>query len=181
MINLIPLAAKRSVRIEYWVRVLSVWLILWSIALFAAASILLPTYMLVGLQVSSYEATAVEASEEVASYENVSGALAQASQEARIVLDEEAKPLFSEFLLLFERLQGEGVQVTKTMLDRDEKGIGLIALEGIAADRQALASFRDRLLEQESITAVDLPISNLARDKDITFSITVTLVKTNIP
>ena len=50
-----------------------------------------------------------------------------------------------------------------------------VNITGTATDRQSLASFRDRMLAHPLISEVNLPISNLATDKDIQFSITVTM------
>ena len=175
MINLIPSSARRSLLIEYWVRVLSTWLILWSVSLFASALILYPAYVLIGSQVAVYETSAKEASQKVASYENVSMSLVQASVQAKAIMDELSIPVFSDYIELFEGLQGTGIQINKIGLSRVDNGIAPVLLVGIADNRQSLASFRDRLLAEEQVVSVDLPISNLARDKDIQFSITVTL------
>jgi len=175
MINLIPQKEKRSILVEYWVRVVTVWLTLWAVALFVSAGILLPAYVLIGSQVSVYETSAAQASQKVATYENVSESLTRASQQAKVVIDELYVPVFSDYISLFEGLQGEGVEISKIKLNRDENGIAPVSLVGIASDRRTLASFRDRLLADEHITSVDLPISNLARDVDINFTITVTL------
>lgn len=180
MINLIPPSAKKSLLIEYWVRVASTWLILWSIALLASAAILLPAYVLIGTQVSVYKNSAQEATEKVAGYEDVSRGLVRASQQARVLVDEDSLPVLSEYMTLFEELQGADVQLNQIAISRKEAGFNPITLSGVASDRQALASFRDRLLSKEEITKVDLPISNLARDKDIQFTITVNLENLNI-
>ena len=177
MINLIPPAAKKKVLVEYWVRVISVWLILWAVTLFVSASILLPTYVLISTQVAVHEESAEIASQKVASYENVSVALIGASQQAKMVADEEALPRFSEYLDLVESLQGSDIQITEVSMSRDEQGFTPIMVSGVATDRLALASFKDRLLANAQIAVVDLPISNLARDKNIAFTITITLAK----
>lgn len=176
MINLIPPGAKKGIIIEYWVRVVSVWMILWSLALFAGAATLLPPYVLINSQVKEHEASAEEASQKVAFYKNVSEDLVEASQQAKLIVDEENLPRFSAYLLLLDQLQGEGIQINTVKLARDKANISPIVVGGMAADRQALASFRDRLLANESIAEVELPISNLARDKDILFSVTIKLV-----
>lgn len=181
MINLIPPVARKELLVEYWIRVVSVWAIVWAIALFAATSILLPTYVLVNLQTKAQQASAAEASQQVANYETVSVALVQASQQARIIMDEvQATPL-SEYLALFSKLQDAEIQFSGITLGRTEAGPAPATIEGIASDRQALASFRDRLLTDERVEAVDLPISHLAQGKDIPFSITITLVNPNVP
>jgi len=175
MINLIPQSAKRSLLIEYWVRVVSVWLTVWSIAFFVGASILYPAYVLIGYQIEAYETTAQEASQKVLVYENISTSLVQASVQAKTIIDESSELDFSEFIDLFEGLQGTKIHLSQIGLSRNVTGIAPVKLVGVADDRQSLASFRDKLLAEEHVTEVDLPISNLARDKDIQFSITVTL------
>jgi hypothetical protein len=175
MINLLPVPAKKSILLEYWIRVVSVWMIVWAVALFAATSIFLPVYVLIGSQVKSYADSAAVASQKVASYESVSVALVQASQQAKLIIDEMNRPQFSSYIHKFEQLQGEGIQFSNIKLGRDDAGITPVTIGGVASDRQALASFRDRLLADEEVSAVNLPISNLARDKDIAFSISVTL------
>lgn len=173
MINLIPPSAKKSLAIEYWVRVVSVWLVIWACALFAATLVLLPAYVLISTQVEIYSASAAEASQKVATFENVSVALVQASQEARMVMSETEVVQFSEYIDLFARLEGETIQVSEISLARSVAGIGSVRMSGIAVDRQSLASFRDRLLAEAAVASVDLPISNLAQDRSIPFSIVV--------
>ncbi|MFT7644676.1 MAG: hypothetical protein ACI9BF_000327 [Candidatus Paceibacteria bacterium] len=176
MINLIPQKAKRRILIEYWFRVVTVWLTLWATALFIGAGILFPTYVLIGYQVAVYEESAAEASEKIASYENVSESLVQASQQARTIINESEVQFFSHYIKLIEGLQGEGIKVSKIQLNRTNEEIDPVILVGIARDRRTLASFRDRLLAEEKIVSADLPISNLASDSDIKFTITVVLV-----
>ena len=175
MINLVPPHAKKGLLIEYWVRVLSAWLTLWASTLLVSACILYPAYILIGSQVTVYEESAKEASEKVATYENVSTALVRASIQARFILDETSAISFSEYLKLFQSLQGGSVELSRIAINRTASGVSPVDLVGVAADRQSLASFRDRLLAEESVVSVDLPISNLARDKDIPFNITVVL------
>lgn len=177
MINLIPSAAKRGILVEYWVRVVSVWLILWAIALIAAASTLLPAYVLISSQVSLHEESASVASQKVSDYETASVALVQASQQARMIVDEKEVMQFSTYMQLLESLQGEGITVSAYTMEREKEGIAPIGIEGVAENRKALASFRDRLLAAKEVSSVDLPISNLAQDKDIQFSLTVVLAK----
>ncbi|GEM_PF-377721 len=175
MINLIPPTARRGVLVEYWIRVVSVWLILWSVALFAATSLLLPAYVFVNSQVRVYQESAELASQKVADYEAVSTALVRASQQAKTVMDEANRFQISDYVELLEQLQGDEIQINRIELGRAEQGVLPAVVGGMADNRQALASFRDRLLTDKRISAVDLPISNLAQDKNIPFTITITL------
>lgn len=175
MINLVPPVAKKSIITEYWIRVASVWLMLWAFTIFAAASMLLPTYVLINSRVSTYEASAAAASQKVADYQNASQSLIRASQQAKLIVDEKEVPQFSKYIWLLKELQGEGIQFTMMSIQRAEGGtdINSISVGGVASSRETLASLRDRLKADERIESVDLPISNLARDKDIVFNMTI--------
>lgn len=180
MINLIPQKAKKRLLLEYWVRVSSVWLLLWGAALFAAAAVIFPAYVLISTQTSVLEASSAAISEKVASYESVTEQLELANQLARSVLEEASAPLLSEYVLLFQELQGEAIQVTRITVGLDEAGVAPARIEGLADDRQSLASYRDRLMDSDQVATVNLPISNLAQDKDIPFSVTVELVANEV-
>ena len=176
MINLIPQRAKRRLVLEYWVRVGTVWLVLCSFALLMGAVVLLPTYVLIGSQVKVYEQSAMTALQKVETYEVVSTALVQANREAKIIIDEATKPKLSQFVERIKGLQGEGIQMRGVRVVRTEEGITPITLQGHAQDRQGLAAFRDRLQADPLVKTVELPISNLAQDKDISFTMNIIVV-----
>lgn len=177
MINLIPPQEKKKIIIEYWVRVISLWSILISVVLLVGVLIMLPVYVLIGAQISVKEEAATVASERVDSYENVSVDLNRASLQARYIIEESRYRLFSDYIYLFEELQGPSIEIYEINVRRTGENIEPIIISGEATDRQTLASFRDRLLAEKYIEEVDLPISNLARDKNIFFNITVVLNK----
>lgn len=96
-------------------------------------------------------------------------------------MDERDSSLFSDYIELFESLQTVDISISQIKLGRNGVDISPVTITGVASDRQALASFRDRLLQQEMVESVDLPISSLLSDKDSNFSITVVIVnKTNV-
>lgn len=177
MVNLIPEKAKRDLKIEYWTRVVSVWLITWSVALFVSAGVLLPANVLIGTQVETYEDSATVAMEKVSGYESISKLLEKTSIQAKTIVDEDNFSKFSQYLILFKSLQSDGLSITRINMSREGGGVAPIVIEGVADNRQILASFRDKLMSAEGVASVDLPISNLASDKDIDFNITVVLNK----
>lgn len=178
MINLIPPKAKKNIKKEYLFRVLSVWLLVWSVFIIVGAFISLPVYVLIGSQISVYESAANQASERVFQYESVSAGLIKSSQQAKLALDEAEGVSFSEYITLFKALEGEEIVINKINLSQKAGMVEPISISGVAAGRQSLAVFRDRILALEEVTEVDLPISNLAREKDIPFMITVVINNT---
>ncbi len=181
MINLIPPAAKKKIIVEYWLRVLSVWCMLLAAALVAAICIMLPPYVLINSQVSVYKASADEAARKIADYEEVSTMLVRASTQARMVIDESESELISEYLSTVESLEKPGIVLSEIRVARSATGFEPLFVAGVATDRQSLAAFRDRLLELETVSEVDLPLSNLAKDRDISFSLSAVLVNEETP
>lgn len=176
MVNLIPPTAKRDVIIEYWIRVFTVWAGLASAACVLIGITMLPVFVLVDTQIAVYIESADLASQKIASFENVSNELTQSTQQAQLVMLNTREKQLSEIIYLFNSLEGDGIEVSTLNVNRAVTGIAPVLISGTAADRQSLADFRDRLLAEASIETVDFPISNLAKDRDINFSITVALV-----
>jgi hypothetical protein len=175
MINLIPPAAKKRLKFEYWTRVMSVWLLIWAVALVVGASLLFPTYVLIGSQINVFAESAALASEKVSSYENVSKTLVQSSQQASFILNESDLPEISKYIDLLKSLEGSDITIDRIDVNRDGTVLQPIRVTGEADSRQALASFRDRLVAEAVVSEVDLPISNLAQDREILFSISIIL------
>lgn len=175
MTNLIPPVAKKSIKIEYWVRVLSVWFLVWAGAFLVGIFVLVPSFVLISSQAKVYSQSTDLISQEKDGFGTVSTGLDQASTQAGDIIDGFSLPTFTEYLTLFKQLENSEVQLTEINITRNGKGVQPVRLSGEASSRQALAAFRDRLLAQPRISAVDLPLSNLAKDKDLTFSLTVTI------
>ncbi len=175
MINLIPPQAKKSIVTEYWIRVAATWMYLWAFTLVCCAAIVFPAYVNVHSQVAVYEDSAAQASAKVADYKTASVGLVRSSQQASTIINESRIPTFSKYFNLFESLQGSQISVSQVSVSRSMDGLEPIRIVGQAADRQSLASYRDRLLAQEVVTEVDLPISNLAQDRNIQFTLTLVM------
>ncbi len=180
MINLIPKNAKKKLHVEYWSRVVTVWFITWSVILFASAVVLFPPYVLISSQVDAYRGSVDDLKEKIEDRNKDESKMVRASQQATLAINEFSKPLISDYITLVEDLQGNNIELSMINLSHSNKGIEPINLQGIAADRRTLASFKDRLLADDKVSAVDLPISNLAQDVDIPFSITVTIINDEV-
>jgi hypothetical protein len=177
MINLIPPAAKKKIIIEYWLRVVSVWFYIWTVAILGSVAIMFPAYVLIHSQVSVYEQSAQTASEKVANFEEVKKQIEHSNELATKMQNQLVLPRMSDYLTLFRSLEGQGVTLSNIEMSRAEAAFSPIRVSGRAESRQALASFRDRISADARVEKVDLPLSNLAKDKDIQFSLTVTLKK----
>ena len=181
MINLIPAAAKKGLIKEYWVRTVTVWFYLWSVSILLGVFILIPSYVLINSQVSAYKDSAESASKKIANYENVSKELERSGKLATMMNENFAAEDISGYIALFRNLEQDGITISAISISHGEKGIDPIKVAGFADNRQALAAFRDRVVAEATVSSVDLPISNLAKDKDIPFEITVIIGKKKSP
>jgi hypothetical protein len=173
MINLIPNTARRSVIKEYWVRVITVYLWLISLAGILIIVFASPVYVLVTSQVDVYAQSAMEAANRVADYDLSAGALVKANQMAQKINSLGTLTSLTEVSDLLESKATTEVRINSYDISRSEGKLNAVQVTGLAATRQSLADFRDSLLAEEKVDDVILPISNLAKDRDIEFSLSV--------
>jgi hypothetical protein len=175
MINLIPPEAQRRITYEYGARVVTVCLLLWALAGVVVGVATLPSYLLVTerLQAVSVDLAAATASAD--SDSAVSRALIVASEQARLLREAENTQRFSTLVAVVEAAAGSGVSISSYDFGRDGQALRPVVVGGNAASRQALAAFRDALLAQPLVEEVNLPISNFARDRDIDFSLSISV------
>lgn len=173
MTNLIPPSARKKIIIEYWVRVVSVWLFVVAAVCLLMIIMLLPVYVLVNSQVNAYALSAEEATKKVAQYDLSAGALVKANMLSQKIFDLRQVKHFSPVVSTLESLQGQGIDIEGYEFGRKENSLTPVEVTGRATTRQSLAQFRDVLLKQKNVSDVVLPISNLAKDKDIQFSISI--------
>jgi hypothetical protein len=180
MINLIPPHARKTVKIEYWVRVGTVWTILVAIGLLIAAVFFLPSYVLIKSQLSAYESSYNEASASDASYQGLESEVQLANAQAQRLLTNEATYSFTSILDELELLTTEAIEVEEITMERSETlELKQFTIRGTAATRIDLVAYRDAIEAHSFFTSAELPISNLAKDRDVPFSVTVTVTQSN--
>jgi Tfp pilus assembly protein PilN len=180
MINLIPPAARRNVVREYWIRVISVWMFLMGTGFLVVAALLLPTFVLIRSQINVLSAASYMVAEKVASYDVSATELKLASTQAVILASAGTTTPFSAYLSLIEKNTGDGIQIRSVDFSRAGVSGGTVVLSGESKTRQALADFRDLMESEGLFTKVDLPISNLIKERDVLFSMQM-VIATNTP
>lgn len=174
MINLLPPTAKKELVKEYWLRTVTVWCFLWAVTILVGTILLVPPYMLTALQTNAYKQSAATATEKNENFDAVAAELTRASEQASAMSDHFARPAVTTYLQLLKQFENNALSITDISFEKTVEGISPIIVSGVAKDRQALAGFRDAMLADEAIESVELPISNLAKDRDITFEVVVT-------
>lgn len=170
MINLIPPKAKKLVVREYWLRVAAVWFLMLSFALLIMTFLSLPTYILISSLERAMASQIDYAKAEQGSYKELERTIKNTNALIVHLNRGEGEVRFSALVDELDQVSGESVTLTEFGFIEEDGELKQISLVGHADTRVALSSFRDRLEAHEQFASVDLPISNLAKDKDITFS-----------
>ncbi len=180
MINLIPPAAKKQVKIEYSIRTLSMLLVLFATALAIIGLLLVPTYVLIHSQLVTYEAQYNEVSELTNSYEDLEKAVTVTNVISTALLTSGSELLFSELITEIKVLAIENAHLESFTMLRSEGVITELRVSGEADSRASLVAFRDALEDHSLFESAALPLSNLAKDVNIPFSISIVMANTQI-
>jgi hypothetical protein len=174
MINLIPPSAKKGIAFEYWKRVIGVWLCLFSLAFVILSVFLLPTYIALNTQIGLLEDTMTAGVDRVSNYDISAAELVATNNRAKLLLENNATSAPSELITALKMSAGSNVSLNNfQFLKLDSTPMMTVA--GVAATRQDLATFRDKVTNDVRFSTVNLPISNLIKDKDLLFSMEITL------
>jgi len=176
MVNLLPPTAKRKYVIEYYMRALTVLLFLLTAAMLVLGALMLPLWVSVEIQNKALSAPYAQAVADTASYVELEDKITSAN----LLVNEldrvrRYEPLLPRILLIHS-LAGSEVVINSVAEQRTKEGVvAEVSVTGVAATRAALAAFRDRLEADKQFTSVALPISNLAKDLEVPFSVTITV------
>lgn len=170
MINLLPPTAKRAWMWERRLRLFVTFCLLASFVSLTALMASLPTGELLKRHGQSLAADEGLAKEVQARAREVEKDL----RSTRALIEHLSKPIeqkqYSVMVAKMDDLAGEDAVLTRFNFD-DKKEL---ELNGIATTRASLSAFRARLENHESVKAVELPLSNLVKDAEVPFSLTVT-------
>jgi hypothetical protein len=177
MLNLLPQEQKNLLKKEYSNRRIVVWLGLIMCVLVISLILLAPSYFL----------TRMKAEQVRTELENTKRSLDAEMPPAEIVAELEAavrhaealKPLVKqqslyELLQIFES-KPNTIRITGLSFRGGTNGKSIIELKGKAVDRESLTGFGRALEGRAEFETVDLPVSNFVKEKDIEFSMIVTL------
>lgn len=145
----------------------SVWTILIASACIVAVVINVPAYVLVKSQLESYLQEYNQATLETESFKESEKDVVQSNELATLLMKSDATQ-FSEEMLHLDAQTKNGVHIMQFVFERDT-----IIVTGRADSREALSVFQKTLEADPRFTSATLPLSNLAKDRDIPFSITL--------
>ncbi len=182
MVNLLPSQSQARLSRTYYVRLATTLLSALVVVLFLGALLLTPSYLLARDEAESAKRY-LSALDESAGLRERSGALSVVAELKEVL---ELSKLFAEPPVTADTLSAitshvvAGVRIQKIVFGKTEEGKTSISVAGIADTRAGLLSFAEALKADATFEGVTLPVSQLAQDTDIEFTLHF-LVKNKTP
>lgn len=171
----LPYSEQQNIRREYRIRVLIVLFFFLSISLIIGVGSLFPAYVYAILEEKNHL-------NQVAAFKKTADAAAITSTrkqltESGVTLDSISKTLesdiYSQTITGIVAMKGN-VKLNSFIIEHPSPTTVTIVLGGVANTRADLLAFKTRLQGLPGKVAVDLPISTLARDTNISFNLQIT-------
>lgn len=182
MTNLLPLSEKKKIQTLYHYRLTAVSLVVTLVLCIIGLLFILPSFFLAMVKENdanerltiAREATAANSSDEI-------GSLVQETVRMVTILSEEASdvPPVSQLFPAISDRRAFGVTLSGFFYTHDTTGKKVV-VRGHAPDRDSLIAFVDALSEVSFFKKVDLPVSFLVNNRDIEFSLTITLSEVTV-
>jgi hypothetical protein len=162
---------ERVVKKEYWIRLVTILFFLLGLCALIGSVLLLPSYFLTFTKQKILERTIGSLhTVEIQEYE-VLGEVLVATQQKLSMMAESSGEEVSQVVADIILYKPAGISISAFMFEHHDRA--RLSINGIAVDRESLLAFKETLEGQEMFTSVELPVSNLAKDRDIDFSIAV--------
>lgn len=178
MANLLPIESKKHVRKEYFMRLGVLSLLSLALLIAVALALLAPSYifseskynLVTDQLVNEKSKTATPQEEEenrkiIRKTNSMLGILAYKATTSTTA--------YATFKTIIEH-KTRSIKIYSLFFSKNAKNI-TVSLSGVAATRAPLFDFMKALEEDGAFSAVDLPISNFVKERDIGFSIQITI------
>ena len=175
MINLLPVEEKKKLHRDYALRLFSVTLGVVSVSAIIGIVTLLPSYFISDLE----KRAAVEEIERIRSIngedgqEDIMKVLKEAQLKLKILSPEYEKVSVRTVFDTAIGYKPKTVTLTGLVYQEEDEGKIRITINGVADNREDLLVFSQDLKRDALFDDVELPVSNLAKDRDLSFTLTV--------
>jgi len=173
MINLLPKTGEVHVKGLYRYSFLALFSLLLGLVALAAVCMLVPSYVLLKSQIRAYEATSLAIKEEQADVVALTAEIKAANQLSSEIAQYHNELNFNETIDLIRSIAGVRVSIDSISYEAVVGESPQFVVSGTALTRNDLTSFSARLTEDEQFEKADVPIENLAGDRDVSFTIIV--------
>lgn len=173
--NLLPEERIRSLRRVYFMRLAVIGVLLLAGVTVVHGVLLLPSYLYLRNQVGEREAALASLTNTLAGSEEkeISARVAALTVDSAHLARLSSVPKASAAIRAIAALPRSGIRLTGFSFSPKEGGEPTMSVSGVATTREALRTFEQSLADEPYITSADLPISAYAKERDISFTISL--------
>jgi len=175
MANLLPKKERRIFESEYIFRLLIVVLLFLIATFLLGVALLLPSYFISNSKEESIKRQSELLQKTIAQREGDAtvSSLLSTKQKIDALIETQNKIPKTEVIQSIIQNINENITVDAFYYTKKGESLGEIRITGRAISRAELLSFSDRLKKENLFKAVDLPVSSLAQEANIVFSIII--------
>ena len=180
MLNLIPQKHNDLVRGEYVKRFFTMFLFLFGFILLSLCVFIFPSYTSIKSNQNILEnnLTSLRNSSISQDKDKVLAVVDDLKRKTSLIsMVEGEKP--SDYFDKVLSMKTNGISFTNISYNKRPDKVKEISVQGVADSRLDLISFSKKTKQTSWVVGTDIPVSNLASDKNIPFSITFTATSTN--
>jgi Tfp pilus assembly protein PilN len=177
MVNILPQKIRNDLRVRYYARLFTTLFILSAAAFAVGGGLLIPSYLLAREQADASGRYLTALEERLALEGSAkSGQTLSMLEESVALLKEFGKgPVVSTSLAAIAVALPDGVVLRTMRVTLASKGDGSIIVSGIAETRADLVAYVSTLKESVNFKNVAVPVSDLAADTDLEFTLSFAL------
>jgi len=178
MANLITEKQKKNIKIDYLIRCLSVSLLVISLLGTFLLAYTIPYYMSVRVKdfkvAEQFENVIISENKENVG-ENFLQIVNQTLDKLKVMDHFHNKQPPSTYFTKVINSKNTNISITKLSLNQSDDKQALFSVGGVSKNREDLVSFIDKLKTVSEFSNIDYPISDFAKDKDIYFTLNITI------
>jgi hypothetical protein len=176
MTNLLPQSDQMILKKEYKYRKLVVIFLFFVGTVLISVGFLLPSLILsnIKLNIISDAAEKARISNENQTNSNTSNILLKDTKEKLALLSiKDSGPTFVSVVDLITKNKSANIKIKEISYEKNTDSNSKITISGLSKNRESLTNFLGQMQSVSVFKSVDLPVSNFAKDKDITFSMQI--------
>ncbi len=186
MMDFLPQDARTAVRREYRLRLGILSALLCAAALSAGAVLLAPAYLSLVYEIDArrVEDARGDTAAETAAYERARAELAEAEALASRLGVSERAPALSALVREIQKTaaQTDALTIAGISYERPAAGVNeTVTVQGTAATRETLTWFTAALEQSPRVAHAEVPLAALAAERNLPFTITLTLAPQQQP
>ncbi len=173
MFTLLPEQHKKKLFKEYRIRLIVVFLFSVSVFFVINTALLFPSYISLESQKSTLELQSDTLSKQIKlkDKDGLTTTMNQIQSDLALAKPDETR-LYAAINAILDQTT-TNISIISLGYTRGVRAQSSINIQGVAKDRASLLMFSNNLKKELMFTSVDLPVSNLAKQTDVKFSITL--------